>query len=195
MTYYFFLVLALSVDTFIASLSYESDKIKIPVSSNLIISFICSFSLIISLCLGNLISNIINIYILKWLSFFILFTIGIVKLFNSFIKNIINKTFLFTFKNINFVIEIYGDYKKADFDKSKTLSKKEAIFLGLALSIDSLASGLAFQVNFKTVLIIFILSILINFLSVFAAKIIKKINFNISLIGGIIFIILAFLKI
>lgn len=186
---YCFLVLALSVDTFIASLSYESDKIKIPISSNLIISFICSISLVISLCLGNLIN--INI---KWISFFLLFTIGIIKIFNGFIKDIINKKFLFTFKNISFFIEIYGDYKKADFDKSKILSKKEAIFLGLALSIDSLASGLAFQANVLILILVFLLSMLINFLSILLAKMIKKINFNISFLGGIIFIILAILK-
>lgn len=45
---YLSLILALSLDTFMAALSYETNKIKIPISSNLIISFICALVLFIA---------------------------------------------------------------------------------------------------------------------------------------------------
>ncbi len=88
---YFFLILALSLDTFTLALSYEADKIQIPLSSNLIISFICSFVLMLSLFLGGFIQNIISPHILKVIAFIILFSIGLFKIFDNRIKNFIKK--------------------------------------------------------------------------------------------------------
>lgn len=181
-------ILSLSIDTFIAALSYETDNIKIPFKSNLIISLTCSIALIISLVLSNIIKTIINVYILKWLSFFILFLIGITKIFNNNIKNILKK---YKIK----LITVYSDYKQADFDKSKNLSSFEAFYLALALSPDNIASGLAFNVNYNLLFFVFSFSISINIISIYITKLIRKINYNLSLLGGIIFIILAFSKI
>ena len=195
MLIYVSLIFALSVDTFIAALSYEGSKIEIPFSSNLIISLICSLSLIISLIVGNFIDEIISTFVLKLFSFFVLFLIGIFKIFDTYSRKNITKKINFSFRNLNFVIEIYNDYKKADFDNSKKLSKIEAIYLSLALSIDSLGAGMAFQTNYILFIPIFILCFFVNVISIFSSKIIKKINIDFSLIGGIIFIVLAFLKI
>ena len=68
MAIYLSLILALSLDTFMAALSYEANKIKIPISSNFIISLICALFLFISLLLGNVLNLFIPEFILKWFS-------------------------------------------------------------------------------------------------------------------------------
>ena len=202
---YLMLILALSLDTFMASLSYEANKIKIPLSSNFVISLICTLMLIISLVFGNILNSIIPHYILKWISFFILFGIGAFKIFDSRIKHYIQKQDFkskkvnFSFCNLKFILQIYSDYPKADQDNSKTLSIVEAISLSLALSIDGLSAGLAYHAALSDIFMVFILGLTINMLFIFLSKLIsyftRKTDFDFSLIGGFIFIVLAFLRI
>lgn len=203
MALYFSLIFALSLDTFMAALSYESNKIKIPISSNLIISFICSLFLFISLLLGNFFGTFIPDVILKWISFFILFFIGFIKVFDNRIKNFIKKrnfkgkSINFSFCNLRFILQIYSDYSCADVDKSKSLSPIEAICLALALSIDGLSAGIAFNTSFILGLFIFLSCFIMNFGFILLSKLFNhfmnnKLDF--SLLGGFIFIILAFCR-
>ncbi len=53
------LVLALSLDAFVASIAYGTNKIKIPFKSIIIIDSICAISLVISLLLGGILSKIL----------------------------------------------------------------------------------------------------------------------------------------
>ena len=196
------LILALSLDTFMAALSYETDKIKIPISSNFVISFICSLVLIISLSLGSLLDNFISHDVLKWISFSILFFIGSFKIFDSQIKKYIQKQkfktrkMYFSVCNLKFILQIYSDYPTADQDKSKTLSIVEAISLSLALSIDGLSAGLAFQTDYNMIFIVFITCLVVNIVFILLAKLIGYFtrNLDLSLISGLIFIFLAFLR-
>ena len=190
MMLYIVFVLCLSIDTFMAAISYQTSNIKIPFKSNLIISFTCSISLLISLLLGNFINNIID---LKWLSFFILLSIGFTKIFNKNIKNILKNENLNLANKIK-LITIYSDYKKADFDNSKNLSIFEAFYLSLALSLDNIVSGISFNPNFYLTIFLFIFSFLINTIVIYISKIFKNINYNLSFLGGLFFIILAFSK-
>lgn len=200
MAVYLSLIFALSLDTFMAALSYESSKIRIPISSNLIISFICSLFLLISLLLGNFFSFFIPEIILKWTSFTILFCIGFIKIFDNRIKNFIkkrnfkSKSINFSFCNLKFILQIYSDYSCADMDKSKSLSPIEAISLALALSIDGLSAGLAFNVSFILGLLIFFICFILNFVFILLSKIISHVKIDFSLLGGIIFIVLAFCR-
>lgn len=200
MAVYLSLIFALSLDTFMAALSYESSKIRIPISSNLIISFICSLFLFISLLLGNFFSFFIPEIILKWISFTILFCIGFIKNFDNRIKKFIkkrnfkSKSINFSFCNLKFILQIYSDYSCADMDKSKSLSPIEAISLALALSIDGLSAGLAFNVSFILGLLIFFICFILNFVFILLSKIISHVKIDFSLLGGIIFIVLAFCR-
>ncbi len=199
---YLTLILALSLDTFMAALSYEANKIKIPITSNLVISFICSLTLVISILFGNLLSNIIQPDILKWVSFLILFGIGIFKIFDSQVKKCLknksSKQVHFKIFNFKFILQIYADYPEADIDKSKSLSILEAISLALALSIDGLSAGLAFASNISYISLIFILGLFINIAFILLSKlfgyIFSKTHFDLSFIGGFLFIILALFR-
>lgn len=204
MAIYLSLILALSLDTFMAALSYESNKIKIPISSNFIISFICSLFLFVSLLLGNVLSILIPDFILSFISFIILFCIGCFKIFDNRIKKFIrernfkSKSINFSFCNLKFILQIYSDYAYADMDESKSLSPFEAISLAFALSIDGLSAGLAFNTDIILGLFIFIICFVVNVLFILLARgfnsLFNNYKIDFSLLGGFIFIILALFK-
>ena len=141
------LVSSVCIDAFVASIAYGTNKIKIPFYSSVVISIIGSIFLGISLFLGNFIKDFLpgNLPIL--LSFCILMIIGIYRLFEGLFKNYItkknklNKPLTFKIFDLNFVLQVYADETKADFDNSKVLTIKESLYLASALSFDSNAVG------------------------------------------------------
>lgn len=140
------LVLAVCIDSFATSITYGIGKIKIPFHCTLLINIIGAAMLAVSLMLADFISDRISINSIKILSGGLLFIMGTVNLFFPFIKSIFTHckgkeltNFALVKKSI--LLAIFLDETKADLDKSKSLSVKEACFLGVALSVDSLASG------------------------------------------------------
>ena len=200
------LVLSLCIDTFVTSIVYSSNKIKIPVVSGLIIDTICSLFLAISLFFGYLIKDFIPINIASTISFLLLLILGVYRLFEAFFKNLIKKYYdkgsPLTFKifEFKFILQIYADEVKADLDESKILSPKEAFFLAVALSLDTLTVGFGCSlgtVNYlATVLLSFLVGALLLVLGGYVGKnISKNYNLNLSWLSGVLLIILAFIRI
>lgn len=199
------LVIALSTDAFIASLAYGTNKIKIPWYSAQVIAFICTGILGVSILIGSLLKGYIPNDVLKYISFVILILLGLSKLMDNIVKAIINKRsafkkeIKFTMFNLNFILNIYANPDEADRDKSKILSLKEAFSLALALSLDSLAAGIGAVMGNLNVIAILILSFILSIFSiklgVFTGnKISNKIPF-VSWLGGILLLIIAFLRV
>lgn len=198
------LVLALSLDAFVASMAYGTNGIRIPFESIIIIDLVCAFFLSISLFLGNFLGEILPQNITIIISFLILISIGIYYLFESFIKNYLkkkknkNKLKLKLF-NISFIIEIYIDETKADIDNSKTLNSKEALYLALALSLDSVAIGFGSGlININFIYIIF-LSLIMDLIAIWSGLLlgrifVEKSKLDLSWLAGVILIVLAILK-
>lgn len=199
------LVLALSLDAFVASIAYGTNGIKIPFKSIIIIDLICAFFLMISLLLGNLIGEILPNKFNIIISFLILISIGIYYLFESFVKSYLkgrkgkNGKLKLKLFNISFIIEVYIDETKADMDNSNNLNSKEALYLALALSLDSLAIGFGsglINVNFLYIVFIsLIMDLLAIWSGLFLGKFfMRKSKFDLSWLTGIILIVLALLR-
>lgn len=199
------LILALSVDTFVASFAYGTDRIKIPIVSILIINTLCSVILVIFLLLGNLLSPIVPQHFISFLCFFILFALGLLKLFDSSIKIFIRKlqnatkNVHFSLKSLQFILTIYAKPQSADSDQSATLSPTESISLGIALSLDSAVVGIGTGIEQPSYLLLFLLSFSIGFIVIYLGdylgeKIAGKFPLNLSWVSGILLIFLAFLK-
>lgn len=200
------LVLSVSIDSFLASIAYGTSKIRIPLLSALIVDIISASMLGFSLLIGGFLQNYISSNIAKIISFFILFFLGIYRLFESLLKSYIKKrshnfsplTFkVFDFK---FVLQVYADEVKADFDKSKILTPKEAFYLAFALSLDSLAVGFGSSLIFINYIQVFIVALIIGLVSILLGafigrKFIENINLNLSWLSGAMLIILAFLRV
>ncbi|MGL4571111.1 MAG: sporulation membrane protein YtaF [Clostridium sp.] len=199
------LVFSLVIDSFVASIAYGADKIKIPNIYIIIMNIISAGILAASLFLGNYLEGVLPSYLPKIISFAIFLTLGIYKLFEGFFKRFMNKfynsTKPLTFKlfDFKFALEVYLDEKKADFDKSKNISLKESIYLALALSIDSLAVGFgASFINVNSLFMIitcFLFGIIsIKLGSFIGKKIIPSSNSNLSWVSGLCLLLIAFLK-
>lgn len=199
------LVAALSVDAFVASFAYGSNRIHIPFSSIAVISFVCTAVLGVSLAAGHFIQPLIPQNMTRILCFLILFLLGIMKLFDSVLKNFIKKhqsaqkNLSFRLFDLRFILKIYVDSTAADQDLSRHLSIGEAASLAFALSIDGLAAGFGAglaAVNFWQALMV---SLLITAAAVtiggrVGRKIADKLRFDLSWLSGFLLMLLAFLK-
>lgn len=195
-------VTALSTDTFISSLAYGSNKIKIPFTSIQVITSLCTGILGISLLLGVFLKGYMPEELLKIISFLILFLLGISRLMDNLVKMLIekhtalHKQIKFCMFNLKFILNIYADPKEADTDQSKILSPKEALSLAIALSLDSLAAGVGAGLGNVNVLAVIISSIILSVIAIKAGeqigkKISDKVPFQISWLGGVLLMTLA----
>lgn len=201
----FLLIASVCIDAFIASMAYGTSKIKIPFVSSILISFIGSFMLGISLFFGSFLKDFLPEKISIFFSFSVLMIIGIYKLFEGLFKAFIrkrgktDKPLKFKIFDMNFVLQVYADETKADFDKSKTLTLKEAFYLSIALSFDSLATGIAgsalIDSYILTIFLCFVIGIILIYVGVFIGrKLSEKTNLDLSWLSGFLLMLLAFSK-
>ena len=195
----FLLVIALSLDSFLASLAYGGEHIRIPWKSAVLISLIGVLFLSFSLYTAAFIQQFIPPYICRMISFTIFFMIGLSSLFQGTIKS-----FLGTYKrknrSVSFVLDIYLDETKADADNSKLLSLKEALYLAVALSIDSLASGFALGISIVQPLPVLVISFCVGILAILGgsflgSRVLSLKECRLSWVSGVLFLILAFSRI
>lgn len=145
------LICATCCDSFFMSVAYGAERIDIPWKATLIIAF-CGTSLLgVSIALAKSFSSFLSPQIGRWISFLILTGLGLTHLFQAQVKRCVkkqkHKPLIIKMKGISLVIDIFLDETEADQDHSKELSISEALYLGIALSLDSLASGLAYGIG------------------------------------------------
>lgn len=200
------LVSSLCIDSFVASIAYGTSKIKIPPKSVIIINLVCTSTLACSLFIGSLFKSFLPGNLPIVLGFLILMSLGIYRLFEYFFKAYISKKtkcdYPLTFKlfDFKFVLQVYADETKADFDKSKYLNSKEAFYLALALSLDSLAVGFGSSlcsINYiQTIILCFMVGVLAVSVGVLLGhKFSEKLNFEFSWLSGVLLIILAIVRV
>ena len=202
------LVLALSLDAFVAAIAYGANNIVIPVSSIIIINAVGSGFLALSIFLGSWIKNFVPGNWCTLLSFTILMSLGIFYLFEGLVKNLLSKTphaqkqMNFKVLDLKIVLDIYLDETRADLDDSHHLSSKEALYLATALSLDSLAVGFGSSlgnVHYLHYVQVISLSWAFGMLAVVAGlglgkSITKMTRVDLSWISGLFLVILAFLR-
>jgi len=193
----------LSIDIFAVSFAYGSSKIKIPLKSIMIITIIGSIILGLSIYLGASFLPFIPEGLAEALSFGILFMLGLAKIFDSVIKRLIRKRsdslkkMEFSAFNLRFILNVYADPEKADIDKSRIISPKEAVAVAVAVAIDAFALGFGAGLSDVNHLQIIVFSLVIDVAAVvlgcfIGGKIAKKSTINLAWLGGVILILLAF---
>lgn len=197
-------VFALCTDTFLAGVAYGADHIRISFKKTLLINGICSSCLGVSLLSGNMIDKCISESFTRTICFISLLCIGIFKCIHAFLRSFLsrhmdNEELEFSMSGIRCIVRIYDDPLAADADKSKTLSWKEAVLFALAMSVDSFLFGtLAAFMKISIVLTVFLTFLTgESFLclgSLLGRIVINHTKYNISWLGGVLFIFLAFWK-
>lgn len=163
---------ALSVDAFIASFAYGSNKIKIQFSTALIISFVSSGTLGMFLFLGGIVRPYLPPELCSVLCFAVLFFIGMTKILDNLMKSVIrrmgslSKNIHFSCFHLSFILSIYADPEAADTDCSNSISPMEACSLAIALSLDGMAAGFGAGLGAVNGLAVFLASFLTNVLAV-----------------------------
>jgi len=197
------IAISISLDALAASFAYGCKKIKIPVTSLIIISLVCAIVIGLSFLFGTMLTGHIPNWLAIGLSFTILFVIGIIKLFDSITKTIIrkytqiNKEIKLSVLNFKLVLRLYADPEVADVDVSKSISPQEAVVLATSLSLDGFAIGLGAAMIGVNGWILVTLTLVIGFAALLFGcwlgnKAAHKLRFNISWLAGIILIGLAF---
>ena len=134
-----FLAFCSSVDSIGIGISYGLKNIKISILSYIILFIVSLFISTISIILGSLFSSLLPIILGESIGSIILLFMGLYIIYKSL-----------------------AEYN-ADFDKSNNIDVKEALFLGLALSVDSIGIGIG-GVNIG--LNIYLFSILVSLFNV-----------------------------
>jgi len=200
------LVSSLCIDSFVASIAYGTSKIRIPLVSTIIINLVCTITLACSLLIGSIFKSFLPGNLPVVLGFLLLMVLGIYRLFEYIFKAYICKysksdsPLTFKIFDFQFVLQVYANEIKADFDNSKCLNVKESFYLALALSLDSLAVGIGsslYSVNYMQVLILcFIIGMIAVSLGVFLGrKFAQKLHFELSWLSGILLILLAIIRV
>lgn len=210
------LVLAISssIDSLGIGITYGIKNTKISYMGKVVLFFI-SFSIsILSIWFGNVIKNIFSESITKFIGSFILMLMGIFIFFQALKKedktpnsdNISfpseEKVYSFFIKFLGITIKIIKNPNYSDFDKSKSIDAKEALFLGLALSLDSFCIGVGSSViGISSMFFPFLISlfqlIFLSFGNFLGHKIYRfsKIPDNIwSILSGILLILIGIIK-
>ena len=200
------LVSSICIDSFVASIAYGTSKIRIPPLSTLIINLVCTITLACSLFMGSIFKSFLPGNLPIILGFLLLMIIGIYRLFEYIFKAYISKCsnsdkpLTFKIFDFQFVLQVYANEIKADFDNSKCLNIKESFYLSLALSLDSLAVGVGSSlgsINYIQVLILcfFIGIIAVSFGVFLGRKFAQKLHFEFSWLSGVLLIVLAIIRI
>lgn len=210
------LAISSSIDSLGIGITYGIKNTKISHIAKLILFCISFLITLVSLYFGNIIKNLINESFTKFLGCCILIIMGIFICYQALRKDykedkkneLINfenpseKIYSFFIKFLGITIKIIKNPINSDLDNSKTIDAKEALFLGLALSLDSFCIGIGgsiIGINIKIFpfLIAIFQQFFLNFGNFLGRKLYNFSNMpnNIwSIISGIVLIIIGLLK-
>ena len=154
------LTISSSIDSLGIGITYGIRKTTISFIAKMILFAIAFIVSVISIWIGGTLKDIFSPNIIGYIGSFILILIGIFiflqsiknknisdKNINKSLRKELNeqqKIYSFFIKCLGITVQILKNPTSSDFDKSNTIDAKEAVFLGLALSLDSFGVGMSF---------------------------------------------------
>ena len=207
------LAVSSSIDSLGIGITYGIKNTSISGKGKSVIFFVSFIVMIVSLYLGNILKFIFPNFIVNYLGSFLFMIMGVFICFQALKKeekiknaktenNNSQKTYSFFIKFLGITIKIIKDPVSSDLDNSNKIDSKEALFLALALSMDSICVGIGGSViGINT----YIFPFLIGFFQLFFLGIgnflgkklynFSKLPSNIwSIVSGILLIILGIIK-
>jgi putative sporulation protein YtaF len=204
------LAISLSLDALGVGVVYGLRRIKIPLVPKLVICFFSLFYSGMALLAGRSLSFLLTPLLAKGIGVIILISIGSWIIIQAFLKKeiqnlknekqITKKTTLIkiVIKSLGITIQIIRNPSECDIDRSGSIDLKEALMLGLALSVDAIGagigSGLAGLHSMLIPVIIGLFQMLFLYAGTFFGEkfvLLEKINHKIvSLLPGILLIFL-----
>lgn len=179
----FLIALAISIDSFSVGMAYGIKNIRVPLKSILILDIISITLLSIGFFAGNMLSKLYPTFLTSLLGSLILFAIGVWYIFQGWLnlkypKNPSEEPIsiaIISIKSLGIAINIMRDPSMVDLDISGTIDTREAVLLGFALAVDSLAVGLVVSLSsiyliLMTLVMVGILNLLLLVTGIFFGK-------------------------
>ena len=196
-------MLAVSVDSLTAGLSYGASRVHIKLVSTVFLVLIPSVCITLMTQAGSLLFSLFPASVLSLLSFLLLFFLGCEKLLESLIRHLakaypdIVGNWTCKIRQLNIIFTIYFSPEEANKQEVQILSGKEAFFLSLALSLDSMFASMAFSCQVNSLLFLFLSADFFHFLlfsigylsGLFLSK---KCSFDLSWLSGLFLLLLSF---
>lgn len=141
-----FLALSSSIDSLGIGITYGIKNTKISYMGKVVL-FVISFSIsILSVWFGDMIKNIFSDFTTKLIGGIILISMGFFVCFQAIHKNKPSnkkdeKIYSFFIDFLGITIKIIKNPTSSDLDASNSIDSKEALFLGVALSLDCFCIG------------------------------------------------------
>lgn len=143
-----------TLDSFGIGITYGLKNTHILFSAKIILFLCCFLMALLSLFLGNCFSSIFSDYITNLFGSLILVFIGSFFILSSLkkdrprenkktIEKVTPKVYQFFIRFLGITIQIIRNPINSDFDHSNHIDGKEAIFLGFALSLDTIGIGIS----------------------------------------------------
>lgn len=199
----FILAAALSADAFAACFAYGADRVRIPFLSGCILAGLSSAILFLFLLLGKAAGRFLPSGFSCALSFFLLFVLGLIKLFDGSAKALLRKLgrrarrLSLSVAGLHFIMTVYADPEAANGADEAVLSPREALSLGAALSLDGAAAGLGAGILCLPLPFTVLLSLAAGGAAVAGGTLLgnlaaRKLKLNLSWLSGLLLIALAF---
>ena len=138
------LALSTSIDSIGIGLTYGIRDITISRQAKIILFIISLIISSISILIGNTLNNILSKEITNIIGSLIVLFLGIIIIVQTLKreKKQEKKVYKLFIKFLGITIQIIKDPISSDFDNSKKIDSKEAIYLGTVLSLDSFSVGI-----------------------------------------------------
>jgi len=205
----FLIAFAISIDSLSVGLAYGIKNIRVPLRSILILDLISICLLSLGFFAGNILSRLFPAFLTNVVGALILFIIGLWYIIQGWLnykypKNQAQEPISIAIISINslgIAINIMRDPSGVDLDTSGIIDTSEAVLLGFALAVDSLAVGLVVSLSsipmiLLTLLLVGILNLLLLKAGITFGK--KYINDDLrektAFVPGIILIILSLIR-
>ena len=216
------LAVSSSIDSLRIGITYGIKNTKISYIAKVVLFAISFIISIISIWFGTVLKNILPVYFTKYIGSFILILMGVFMCFqaikndkknlNSHFSAVSNnishqyineeKIYSFFIKFLGITIQIIKNPISSDFDKSNSIDAREALFLGLALSLDSFCIGISLSMlDISSIIFPFSISLFQLFFMSFGNYLGRKLNKvshfpdNVwSISSGILLSIIGFFK-
>ncbi len=146
------IAVSLSVDAFVAGIAYGIRKVRIPLVSKLVICFMSVFYSGFALIAGRAVYRILPEAVAGLAGTVILAAMGLVIILQAILKKengasdkstCVKKETLvqIAVKSLGITIQVIRNPHEGDIDRSGSIDLREALLLGLALSMDAIGVG------------------------------------------------------
>lgn len=175
---YFILAISVSIDSLGIGITYGFRNTKISKIANVILFIMSIIITSLAIIIGNRIAHVFPEYITSLIGALFLICMGLWIIYQA-LKNKENinpheilknepKIYKIFIEFLGITIQIIRDPISSDLDNSKKIDWKEALYLGIALSIDSICIGICSSVIGYTSMLfsIFVASFQLLFLSI-----------------------------